>query len=129
MNCVLIKINRNILGISESFSGQGRASQIRNQALFQFLLNKPIYNMNVLQLINQMQPLDCVRSGALIFGMVAILIASNRAKSNNRKWDSVGIWLFGDSIGLGLFALGLYLFPTQVLQYEVRIDGCFFVYI
>mgnify|MGYP001552526295 CR=1 FL=1 len=65
----------------------------------------------VVATLQNMQVIDCVRSGALIVAFLAVILG-NRSGGAAR-------WLIVDALSSGLFGLGFLLVPDRVLGYMV----------
>ena len=72
-----------------------------------------------ISIIPKMETIDCLRSGALVVAVTALLLGSSRSSSKKKSADRVGLWLFGESIGMGIFGSLLIALPEVLLGHVV----------
>lgn len=74
--------------------------------------------MTVLELVQGMQVVDILRSGALLVAFLSVIVG------NRKDGNACANWLLVDTIASSAFGLAFFLFPDVVLQYMVsgRLD-------
>ena len=67
-------------------------------------------------ILQNMQVLDILRSGALIVAFLAVNLGNRKSK------DGAAKWLFIDSLSSSIFGLAFLIFPDIILGYMVSTD-------